>query len=98
MKIEIVKHVGYHEGAIIDGDDIKVEYRKRRDSEYPCHTALGANQYVIFGKGDERRVFDVHPLHPTADGREGYPIRWELMDFDFPEFDNRVTVPPPSIW
>tara|TARA_R110000823_G_scaffold193346_1_gene324901 strand:- start:176 stop:466 length:291 start_codon:yes stop_codon:yes gene_type:complete len=96
--MEIIEHVGYHEGAIINGDDIKVEYRKRRDSEYRCHTALGANQYVIFGKGDDRRVFDVHPLHPTVDGREGYPIRWELMDFDFADFDNCITVPPPSIW
>jgi hypothetical protein len=95
-KLEIVPHAGYSEGAIIAGGTFICEYRKPADSEYGLEDATGANLWLIAGNcREKRRVFNVHPRHPTNDGRHGFPIRWELRDYEMDEFDTLVKVPPP---
>ena len=94
--LEIVNHCGYSEGAIIADGPFICEYRKPADCEFGLTDATGANLWLIAGDCPEtRRVFNVHPSHPTEDGRQGFPIRWELRDYEMDRFDALVKVPPP---
>ncbi len=94
--LEIIPHAGYSEGAVVAGGPFICEYRKPADSEYGLEDASGADLWLIAGNcREKRRVFNVHPRHPTNDGRHGYPIRWELRDYEMDEFDTLVKVPPP---
>ena len=90
--LEIIPHAGYSEGTVVAGGPFICEYRKPVDTEHGLEDASGADLWLIAGNCREnRRVFNVHPRCPT----NGFPIRWELRDYEMDDFDKLVKVPSP---
>ena len=65
------------------------------DPDYVAEKRLRMENNIKRTMEENRRVFNVHPRCPTNDGRHGFPIRWELRDYEMDDFDKLVKVPSP---
>jgi len=85
--MEIIKHVGYGDGALLITEDVDFVFLRYEENGVPL-----SNHYAIYKNKDVLRVWNVHPCTPeipvdrrynsSPHRRLVYPIRFELPSFD----------------